>query len=276
MKKSSGKVLLLIATVIATVIGLSFLGPNASARLDNPSSTPAPTPCESPTPSKPAGTLGSPHFTNPCEVRSKPAEKKLRAVIELINGKYDIPNVGRQQLLRQFHGWDAAEPRPTPKTSIGPGPTLRARIGDHIQVAFLNKVHEDSFPYTFVTGKDKPPFSGAGCDQVGLPDAQGKYQYPASDKYPNCFHGSSTANIHYHGTHTSPDGLGDNVLVQVLPDPAQPDWTSSFNKIFNSSTIPQKWEDLPVEFRNAQLDLVGKRDDKQKAEAIANGLRAPE
>ena len=51
MKKSSGKGLLLIATVIALVIGLSFLGPQASARLDSSGSPPAPTPNECPTPS---------------------------------------------------------------------------------------------------------------------------------------------------------------------------------------------------------------------------------
>ena len=53
-----------------------------------------------------------------------------------------------------------------------------------------------------------------------------------------------------------PDGLGDNVLVQVLPDPGQPDWTSSLDPIFHSSTIPQKSEKPAPEFRNAQLDLV--------------------
>jgi FtsP/CotA-like multicopper oxidase with cupredoxin domain len=44
--------------------------------------------------------------------------------------------------------------------------------------------------------------------------------YPDSfDSSPNCLHASSTANIHYHGTHTNPNSTGDNVFLQVLPLP---------------------------------------------------------
>ena len=39
------------------------------------------------------------------------------------------------------------------------------------------------------------------------------------DTYPNCLHASSTANIHFHGTHTSPSSTGDNVYLQVRPLP---------------------------------------------------------
>ena len=116
-----------------------------------------------------------------------------------------------------------------------------------MQIAFLNKVDKSMFPYTTVTGKDRPgkePFSDFGCDKVGLPvPPTDKFPYPANDIYPNCFHGSNTANIHFHGTHTTPNGLGDNVLVQVLEDNKQPDWTPIFNQIFDSGTIPQKWAD---------------------------------
>ena len=107
-----------------------------------------------------------------------------------------------------------------------PGPTLRVRLGDLVEVSFLNKIDDSQFPYTFDT--DSPPgFSGFGCDQSGT-------IYPGNDIFPNCFHGSSTANLHFHGTHTSPDGLSDNVLVQVLPQNKQPDWAATFNKIFDS------------------------------------------
>ena len=44
--------------------------------------------------------------------------------------------------------------------------------------------------------------------------------YPGpTDSYPNCLHASSTANIHFHGTHTSPSSTGDNVYLQVRPLP---------------------------------------------------------
>jgi FtsP/CotA-like multicopper oxidase with cupredoxin domain len=252
-RNSKSMTLALAAGIVSiVVIGLSFVGSSASAQ------------------------LGSPPFANPNEISSNPSQKRLRGIIELINGEYTIPNVGREQ-LRQFRGWDATKPRPTPGPNIGPGPTLRARLGDQVQIAFLNKVDENSFPYSFVTSREKPPFSDFGCDQTGQRDPQtGLFPYPARDTYPNCFHGSSTANIHFHGTHTSPDGLGDNVLVQVLPDPTQPDWTTYLNRIFGSASVPQKWNDLPLEFRNMQLDFVRKHDIKAAADARKNGLEPPE
>jgi FtsP/CotA-like multicopper oxidase with cupredoxin domain len=44
-------------------------------------------------------------------------------------------------------------------------------------------------------------------------------QPPRGDTYPDCFHGSSTGNIHFHGTHTNPNGTADNVLLEVRPSP---------------------------------------------------------
>lgn len=216
--------------------------------------------------------LGSPAFQNPPELASK--NKKLRGVMEIVDGTFSVPGL-QAEPYRQFRGHYPGSPA-VPGTAVSPGPTLRARLGDQVQLAFLNKVDGSEFPYTYVTGKDKPPFSDLGCDQAGLPDAKGIFPYPGKDIYPNCFHGSNTANIHFHGTHTSPDGLGDNVLVQVLSDPKQPDWTSLFNKIYSSGNIPQKWEDLPLAFRTAQIAMVKKRDADDMALAAKNNLRPPE
>jgi hypothetical protein len=45
-------------------------------------------------------------------------------------------------------------------------------------------------------------------------------QYPGTfDIFPNCLHASSTANIHYHGTHTNPNATGDNVFLEIVPLP---------------------------------------------------------
>jgi FtsP/CotA-like multicopper oxidase with cupredoxin domain len=38
-----------------------------------------------------------------------------------------------------------------------------------------------------------------------------------TDIFPNCFHGDNTTNVHYHGSHTTPRGRGDNVLVKIKP-----------------------------------------------------------
>ena len=254
MKRSSGKVLLLVATLLFAVALHKWLVPPPAS----------------------AQGLNSPELQNPPEVRSDPTKKRLREVIELINGDFTIPGVKKEQ-LRQFRGRNAV-PK-IPAGNISPGPTLRARVGDQIQIAFLNKTDRNMFPFTYVTGRDKPPpppFSSLGCDKAGLPDANNKFPYPASDIYPNCFHGSTTANLHYHGTHTSPDGVGDNVLVQVLPDHDQRDWMPIFNRIFDSDTIPQNWNDLPKDFRDAQMDLVRLRDIEEANDARANALPTPE
>lgn len=219
-------------------------------------------------PPAPTQNLGSPDFTNPSEVRYRAAEKRLRMVMTMISGNYMIPNVGTA-VLRQYRGWDAAQPAPDLSSDvIAPGPTLRARLGDTVEVSFLNKVDDSQFAYTFNTNST-PGRSSFGCDQSGT-------IYPGNfDLFPNCFHGSSTANIHYHGTHVSPDGLGDNVLVQVMPQVNQKDWTATFTKIFNSGKIPQHWKDMPENYREEQMDMIKKHDDASAAAARKNGLLPP-
>jgi FtsP/CotA-like multicopper oxidase with cupredoxin domain len=89
-----------------------------------------------------------------------------------------------------------------------PGPVLRARLGDIVQLTFVNNIDPARFPQT----SESSGGNDAGCDVVvGL--------YPGPDTYPDCFHGSSTGNIHFHGTHTNPNGTGDNVLLEVRPSP---------------------------------------------------------
>jgi FtsP/CotA-like multicopper oxidase with cupredoxin domain len=229
-----------------------------------------------------AAQLSSPPFANPSEVTYRAGEKRLRAVMQLSAGTYSIPNVGKAT-LRQFRGWDAAT-SPTPTSTplatstappVSPGPTLRARLGDTVEISFLNTVDVRQFPYSFVTDS-QPGFSDFGCDKSGSRDPKTGLvlPYPAEDKFPNCFHGSSTANIHFHGTHTSPDGLGDNVLVQVLPQ-LHPD-SSKFDQIFDSGKIPQKWSDLPIEYQQQQMDLIRAYDKDATAEALKNKLRPPD
>jgi FtsP/CotA-like multicopper oxidase with cupredoxin domain len=233
-----------VAIAVAAMMGLSFLA----------------------TPLTHAQNLGSPNFANPSEVRDRPKEKRLRAVIELTSGQYQIPNVGMEN-LRQFRGWDADQPKPNFGPEIAPGPTLRMRLGDLVEISFYNKVDDNLFPYTFDTSSP-PGFSGFGCDQVGT-------SYPGVDKFPNCFHGSSTANLHFHGTHTSPDGVGDDVLVQVLPQVKQPDWTSTFKTMFDSGKIPQTWADMPKNYQTQQLQMIGAYDKQAAADAAKNNLKAP-
>src|SRR5262249_44039489 len=114
-----------LATAVAAIIGLSFLA----------------------TPLVQAQNLGSPPFANPPEIRDRPNEKRLRAIMELVSGQYLIPNVGTEW-LRQFRGWDPAQPKPNFGPDLGPGPTLRLHLGDLVEISFLNKIDDSQFSYT--------------------------------------------------------------------------------------------------------------------------------
>jgi FtsP/CotA-like multicopper oxidase with cupredoxin domain len=151
-----------------------------------------------------------------------------------------------------------------------PGPTLRARVGDLVELTLLNEIDPNRFPYSI--DQDQKP--GGGCDQTSLYPGTGKY----SDTFPNCFHGSSTVNLHFHGTHVNPNSTGDNVFVQIRPfprttaGPSRPvidsDLQDSIDKDFfprcEKQLTPQDplnqfpfvWTDLPKLYRNIEMKLL--------------------
>ena len=187
-----------------------------------------------------------------------------------------------QVFLRFFEGVNAVPPPVTPGgppspppgkyTDPVPGPTLRARVGDLVQLTFLNQVN----PLDFGNTIDRGDNAGA-CDQSSAGSggvAASGYPANVSDSFPNCFHGSSTGNIHFHGTHTNPNSTGDNVFLQVRPSPrvdGQPVVTAesvapSFDKFFADcqaqltanirSEWPHTWNDLPAAFTQEQERLL--------------------
>lgn len=158
-----------------------------------------------------------------------------------------------------------------------PGPTLRARVGDLVQLTFLNQINAQDFPNSIDRGETG---QGGGCDSSTA-------GYPGGDKYPDCFHGSSTGNIHFHGTHTNPNSTGDNVFIEVRPAPRDNDKPtvtaesvqSSFNEFFaNCETQlkgnqlrqwPLLWSDLPKAWTDKQQSLL-KQYDKLLAKDYPN------
>jgi FtsP/CotA-like multicopper oxidase with cupredoxin domain len=141
------------------------------------------------------------------------------------SGKPGLYFVCEEQTVRVFRGLNAQPAMPVvPQNRIGdpiPGPTLRARLGDIVQLTFINNINTGQFPYSIdVAENDKT----GGCDtsSAGYPTPRaggGK----GGDVFPDCFHGSSTGNIHFHGTHTNPNSTGDNVFLEVRPSPRVPD-----------------------------------------------------
>jgi FtsP/CotA-like multicopper oxidase with cupredoxin domain len=160
---------------------------------------------------------------------------------------------------------------PVAKGIPAPGPTLRARVGDTVQIILLNHVDVKNFPNTLDLAEQG---KSTGCDVsttlLGEPGQEQRQQvYPMSDVEPDCFHGSSTANLHFHGFHVSPSTICDNVLVQVRPSPRDPRTNQplvteasvrkSFQEIFGMcghGHSPRKWEDLPRAWRDSQEQLL--------------------
>src|ERR1044071_2006397 len=111
------------------------------------------------------------------------------------------------QYVRILRGVGAVPAPPAPTGQFPnpmPGPTLRARVGDIINLTFINQINPGHFGRSIDNGE-----KGFGCDQP----------IPPGDAYPDCFHGSSTGNIHFHDTHTNPHNTGDNVFIEVRPLP---------------------------------------------------------
>jgi FtsP/CotA-like multicopper oxidase with cupredoxin domain len=183
------------------------------------------------------------------------------------------------QLVRVFRG-DGLPPAPPAQPEAPglidpmPGPTLRARVGDIVQLRFVNEVDPNRF--------DKDLDIDACVRVVGK---GGSTIYPgATDRFPDCLHASSTANIHYHGTHTNPNSTGDNVFLQVRPLPRdkQGEFTTTpaaamvgFEQFFSQcaaqlknplASWPKLWADIkPSPWLDKQEELLKAYQAKQKA-----------
>lgn len=213
------------------------------------------------------------------EIKSSPTTKTLQAVLKMLNEKrsYLAPSsqgggktVCQSGQMRFFFAYDPTNPSQKWPTTLGvpnPGPTLRARVGDTVQITLLNQVDVSAFGNTIDVAE-----SGGTCDvamSVG-PDGKAINTYPGVPSFetpPDCFHGSSSANLHFHGTHISPRSIADNVLVNVRPSPRvggkplvdEAYVKDDFAKIFAACSAgdpPEQWSDLPPTWQEKQQKLL--------------------
>ena len=196
------------------------------------------------------------------------------------------------QWVRAFRSPDAVPAFPSapqqvagqPAVYLDPmsGPTLRARVGDVIELTLLNQIDPSKFGASIDRGDT------GDCDQTfpsknASLDPKAPFSYPGTpdhggDTYPNCFHGSTTANIHFHGTHTNPNSTGDNVFLEVVSSlriKGEPPLTpAAANARFDDfykrceaqllagthSQYPFTWADLGTDYTNDQQRLLQKFD----------------
>lgn len=210
-----------------------------------------------------------PAFANVGQITSQ--AKKLQVVLKIKNKNRKIEvstelssKFGTEAMLRYFEGYNAANGTqlwpPSGNNAPFPGPTLVARVGDTVEITFLNQVKVEDFGGAL----DSNP----GCDavtRIGVNGVVNNNWYPGTDVFPNCLHGSSTANLHFHGTHVTPDRLGDNVLLSIRPNPkiTEKEVSAAFRKIFDAYAAGKRvrtWADLPPEWIAAQKTLLAEYD----------------
>jgi FtsP/CotA-like multicopper oxidase with cupredoxin domain len=190
-----------------------------------------------------------------------------------IGGQPGMTEACWPQWVRAFRSPDALPPYPplTDLNELQVGPTLRARVGEFIELTFLNNVN----PAVFGASSDGTTKVDAGdtenCDNTSAPypgNVKGPDGKFISDTFPNCFHGSTTANLHFHGTHTNPNTTGDNVFLEILSSKRLvgtsaipvPDFTKFFGdcevKLAPPGPVewPRKWSDLPPNYTGNQTN----------------------
>jgi FtsP/CotA-like multicopper oxidase with cupredoxin domain len=227
-----------------------------------------------PRPGQPLASLG--------EIRTG-ADKVLRGIIDLTVDtrqlSYYNANGGWlcvRPTLRTYSGYQGYEyktaNRVTPLGVTAPGPTLRVPVGGTVQLIFLNRINRDLFNKTSVT-------SVAGdCDQSTSLTGRGTYPGKDAGRFPNCFHASNTTNLHFHGTHTTPNGFGDNVLIGVLPAPNQDPAAAIAESLrsyeeWQSGKNPSKWliENMMKQLQ-AMLDAAKKAGNAELATQLESAI----
>jgi FtsP/CotA-like multicopper oxidase with cupredoxin domain len=127
-----------------------------------------------------------------------------------------------------------------------PGPTLRIRKqealpdggttpGDRLKILLVNKLQPDTTPHGQCddacagTGTDcstiNPLPTGAECANAAAPPTSKVLPgcccvVNQNQTWPECFHGDNSTNLHFHGTHVSPQPPQDYVLLELRPLPA--------------------------------------------------------
>jgi FtsP/CotA-like multicopper oxidase with cupredoxin domain len=284
------------ALIVGAALGLGAGSP-ALAQNNAPSITP-PSPSEATSPTVPCADLGKDLVMPPVIDASNGV---LKGDISLVAEFQRLPPTAAgnktcpQQLVRVYK---AGLPSPPAKDLQDPmpGPTLRARVGDLVQLRFVNAVDPNRFDWNFVRaqktdGTPNPP-NTVGCMEVAQSGTNGNIYPGTLDTFPNCLHASSTANIHFHGTHTNPGGTGDNVFLQILPLPRDnvgnltttPEQAMiGLDNLFEEcakqlknplNQWPSKWYDIPGAWIDSQIALLKAYQEKNQDQDIWDADKA--
>jgi FtsP/CotA-like multicopper oxidase with cupredoxin domain len=136
----------------------------------------------------------------PIMIRSDPATHVLNVTLAAVQAS-GVYGTGTDTLfvykLMKANGVDYSDSA----RAVGlPGPTFVVAPGDSVSLLLVNNLPQSS-------ASDSACQSYPATTQVN----------PPIDSFPNCFHGPSNTNIHYHGFHVTPAPNGDDVLLDIPP-----------------------------------------------------------
>ncbi|MDP9121565.1 MAG: multicopper oxidase domain-containing protein [Acidobacteriota bacterium] len=98
--------------------------------------------------------------------------------------------------------------------------------GDRLKVLLVNGLAPDTTehgkcdsacPANFTCPATLPPLSSCPADSSGTFTTACCCYINQTQKWPDCFHGDNTTNLHFHGTHVSPQPPQDYVLLELRP-----------------------------------------------------------
>jgi len=239
------------ASALAAALGVSLADVMGSGELDAAQAGPSSCPSTCPT-TPPAGQPFVPVAELVRRPAANPSDVNLDVEMTVKAGCKYVTTIGgqgpqcRPMGLRYYEGryrGGSTPIWPVNPELPGPGPTMRVRVGDRVRIHLSNKINPNVLPKT-TTVETKEPDPMA-CDiQLGTDPTTGHDidLYPHGETMPSCLHGDNTTNLHFHGTHVTPDGRGDNVMIDVYPEghvpPPAPGKPPNFSEFTNDFRIP--------------------------------------
>ena len=224
------------------------------------------------------------NFTQPLVLRPTNGVLSTPLIVDL-NNYPCLPQwngsswVYAQGAVRSY--WLAPDPsKPTNLQPLIPGPTLRVRktylkdpskppgpdnpvvrMGDQVQIDLKNQLPNNPFDSHACVPATYRVCTVGGTEQVCQPASDGNTGCPNNptvacdtrsvpQKSPECFHGLDVTNLHFHGTHVSPQPPHDYVLLnlyssqQTTPPPPPPDAENAIGE-YRYSLDPLPWNQAP-------------------------------
>ena len=252
----------------------------------------APVPAQSPSPKPPPPCLQQRKALLNAPVL-KSYHGTLKATLKVVDGTRTLwgsegDNRCATQTLRYFTGYQTGNIlQAAAGTDPIPGPTFRAQLGDLVEITFFNQVNPKNFSQsldrgTIGTMEACDPFT---MGHMGKGSSTGS---AGGDTMPDCLHGSSTTNVHFHGTHTTPNTTGDNILLFIrpalrttgTPQPSESTTNADLAPFFAKceakrpsahATWPNVWSDMPPKWVALQASLLHTYD----TTTTVNGKKIP-